>query len=39
MSHEDNVRNLIDRTVDCFGRLDAVTSNAGTEGRLAPVTR
>ena len=39
MSDEDDVRNLIDRTVDCFSRLDAVASNAGTEGRLAPVTR
>ena len=31
--HEDEVRNLIDRTVARFGRLDAAVNNAGTEGQ------
>src|SRR5258706_5725039 len=29
--HEDDVRNLVDRTVARFGRLDAAVNNAGTE--------
>src|SRR5713101_1108820 len=28
--HEDEVRNLVDRTVARFGRLDASVNNAGT---------
>src|SRR5437879_7757997 len=31
--HEDEVRNLVDRTVARFGRLDVAVNNAGTEGR------
>ena len=36
--HEDEVRNLIARTVARFGRLDAAVNNAGTEGQPGPVT-
>ena len=36
--HEDDVRNLVDRTVARFGRLDAAVNNAGTEGEPGPVT-
>jgi len=37
--HEDDVRNLIDRAVARFGRLDAAVNNAGTEGQPGPVTQ
>jgi NAD(P)-dependent dehydrogenase (short-subunit alcohol dehydrogenase family) len=36
--HEDDVRNLIDRTVARFGRLDVAVNNAGTEGKPGPAT-
>jgi NAD(P)-dependent dehydrogenase (short-subunit alcohol dehydrogenase family) len=36
--HEDDVRNLIDATVKRFGRLDIAVNNAGTEGKLGPLT-
>lgn len=36
--HEDNVRELVDRTIARFGRLDAAVNNAGTEGKPGPVT-
>jgi NAD(P)-dependent dehydrogenase (short-subunit alcohol dehydrogenase family) len=36
--HEDEVRELIDRTVARFGRLDAAVNTAGTEGHPGPVT-
>jgi NAD(P)-dependent dehydrogenase (short-subunit alcohol dehydrogenase family) len=35
--HEDDVGNLVGRTVERFGRLDAV-NNAGTEGKPGPLT-
>ena len=35
---EDDVRDLVDRTVARFGRLDAAVNNAGTEGHPGPVT-
>jgi NAD(P)-dependent dehydrogenase (short-subunit alcohol dehydrogenase family) len=35
--NEDEVRRLIDRTVERFGRLDAAVNNAGTEGKPGPV--
>ena len=35
---EDDVRDLVDRTVERFGRLDAAVNNAGTEGHPGPVT-
>jgi NAD(P)-dependent dehydrogenase (short-subunit alcohol dehydrogenase family) len=36
--HEDDVRNLIDATVKRFGRLDIAVNNAGTKGKLGPLT-
>jgi NAD(P)-dependent dehydrogenase (short-subunit alcohol dehydrogenase family) len=35
---EDDVRNLIDKTVARFGSLDAAVNNAGTEGKVGPLT-
>ena len=35
--NEDDVRRLVDRTVERFGRLDAAVNNAGTEGEPGPV--
>ncbi|MFJ7200387.1 MULTISPECIES: SDR family NAD(P)-dependent oxidoreductase [unclassified Streptomyces] len=32
------VRNLVDRAVEHFGRLDVAFNNAGSEGRLTPIT-
>jgi NAD(P)-dependent dehydrogenase (short-subunit alcohol dehydrogenase family) len=39
ISHEDDVRDLVDRTVGRFGRLDAAVNIAGTEGQPGPVTQ
>jgi NAD(P)-dependent dehydrogenase (short-subunit alcohol dehydrogenase family) len=36
--HDDELRELVDRTVARFGRLDAAVNTAGTEGRPGPVT-
>ena len=36
--NDDDVRSLVDRTVEKFGRLDAAVNNAGTEGQPGPVT-
>ncbi len=36
--HDDEVRNLVDRVIDRFGRLDAAVNNAGTEGQQGAVT-
>jgi NAD(P)-dependent dehydrogenase (short-subunit alcohol dehydrogenase family) len=36
--HEEDVRKLIDKTVERFGRLDVAVNNAGTEGTPGPVT-
>src|ERR1700675_1449153 len=36
--HEEDVRNLIDKTVERFGRLDVAVNAAGTEGVPGPVT-
>src|SRR6202035_2079060 len=36
--HEDEVRNLVDKTVARFGRLDVAVNAAGTEGKPGPVT-
>src|SRR3977135_3629401 len=35
---EDDVRNLVDKTVARFGRLDVAVNNAGTEGQSGPLT-
>ncbi|MEA2849260.1 MAG: hypothetical protein QOG78_4541 [Rhodospirillaceae bacterium] len=35
---EQDVRRLVDRAVERFGHLDAAVNNAGTEGKLGPVT-
>jgi NAD(P)-dependent dehydrogenase (short-subunit alcohol dehydrogenase family) len=35
---EDDVRALVDQTVARFGRLDVAVNNAGTEGRVGPIT-
>src|SRR3977135_362746 len=35
---EEDVRNLVDKTVARFGRLDVAVNNAGTEGKPGPVT-
>ena len=36
--HEDDVRDLVDKTVARFGRLDVAVNNAATEGRGGLVT-
>jgi NAD(P)-dependent dehydrogenase (short-subunit alcohol dehydrogenase family) len=35
---DGDVRNLIDKTVERFGRLDVAVNNAGTEGQPGPLT-
>ncbi len=35
---EDNVRNMVDKTVARFGRLDVAVNNAATEGQVGPIT-
>jgi NAD(P)-dependent dehydrogenase (short-subunit alcohol dehydrogenase family) len=36
--HDEDVRNLVDKTAGRFGRLDVAVNNAGTEGKMGPVT-
>ena len=36
--NEDEVRSLVDQTVERFGRLDVAVNNAGTEGQPGPVS-
>jgi NAD(P)-dependent dehydrogenase (short-subunit alcohol dehydrogenase family) len=36
--NEDDVRTLVDKTVARFGRLDVAVNNAGTEGKVGPIT-
>src|ERR1700729_2160782 len=35
---EEDVRNMVDKTVARFGRLDVAVNNAATEGRVGPIT-
>jgi NAD(P)-dependent dehydrogenase (short-subunit alcohol dehydrogenase family) len=35
---DEDVRNLVDRTITRFGRLDVAVNNAGTEGQPGPLT-
>src|ERR1700687_639811 len=35
---ENDIRNLVDKTVARFGRLDVAVNNAGTEGKPGPLT-
>jgi NAD(P)-dependent dehydrogenase (short-subunit alcohol dehydrogenase family) len=35
---EDDVRRMVDQTVQRFGRLDVAVNNAGTEGKKGPIT-
>ena len=36
--HEDDVRALVGKAIDQFGRLDVAVNNAGTEGKPGPLT-
>src|SRR5216684_3301700 len=36
--HENDVRNMVDKTVARFGHLDVAVNAAGTEGKAGPVT-
>jgi NAD(P)-dependent dehydrogenase (short-subunit alcohol dehydrogenase family) len=36
--HEDDVKNLVEKTVARFGRLDVAVNNAGTDGTVGPIT-
>jgi len=36
--HDEDVRELVDKTVARFGHLDIAVNNAGTEGKPGPVT-
>src|SRR5256712_9051388 len=36
--HEDDVRDLVDRTIKRFGQLDVAVNTAGTEGKPGPIT-
>ncbi|HEY2575875.1 MAG TPA: SDR family NAD(P)-dependent oxidoreductase [Streptosporangiaceae bacterium] len=36
--YDDELRALVDGTVDRFGRLDIAVNNAGTDGQLGPIT-
>lgn len=35
---EDEVRSVVEQTVERFGRIDVAVNNAGTEGELGPIT-
>jgi len=38
VTNEADVRYVVEHTIDRFGRLDIAVNNAGTEGKLGPVT-
>lgn len=38
VSNADEIRCLIEKTVEYYGRLDFAFNNAGTEGKFAPIT-
>jgi NAD(P)-dependent dehydrogenase (short-subunit alcohol dehydrogenase family) len=38
MTNSDQIRSLIEQTVEHYGRLDFAFNNAGTEGKFAPIT-
>ena len=35
---DEDVRNLVDKTIERFGRVDVAVNNAGTEGQVGPLT-
>lgn len=37
VTSDRSVRNLIERTIEKFGRIDAAFNNAGIEGKVAPI--
>jgi NAD(P)-dependent dehydrogenase (short-subunit alcohol dehydrogenase family) len=38
VTNEDDVRNLVEKTMSLFGKIDIAVNNAGTEGLLGPIT-
>jgi NAD(P)-dependent dehydrogenase (short-subunit alcohol dehydrogenase family) len=38
MANPDEIRSLIEKTINYYGRLDFAFNNAGTEGKFAPLT-
>lgn len=38
VANPDEIRSLIEKTVEYYGRLDFAFNNAGTEGKFAPMT-
>lgn len=38
VANESEVRSLVEKTVNLFGKIDIAVNNAGTEGTLGPIT-